>query len=135
MAHGWTVHGVDRVPGRWTTLIGDLREPEVRRRAVAGMDAVVHVAALHAPHVLHVPHAEFRATNVSVTDALLTESTKQGVSRFIYTSSTSVYGHSLVPTDRAVWSPRPQIRQSCCGLLAASVNRCRSWRNTVSIEG
>jgi UDP-glucose 4-epimerase len=103
MAHGWTVRGVDRVPGRWTTVVGDLREPGVRRAAVAGMDAVVHVAALHAPHVTHLPDAEFRSINVSVTDALLTESADRATCRFVYTSSTSVYGHSLVPIDRTVW--------------------------------
>jgi nucleoside-diphosphate-sugar epimerase len=77
------------------------------------MDAVVHVAALHAPHVTRFPDAEFRAINVSVTDALLTESAKRATCRFVYTSSTSVYGHSLVPTDRTVWvteylRPRPR---------------------------
>jgi nucleoside-diphosphate-sugar epimerase len=77
------------------------------------MDAVVHVAAFHAPHVPHVPDSEFRETNVSVTDALLTESAKKATCRFVYTSSTSVYGHSLVPTDRSVWvneglNPRPR---------------------------
>lgn len=103
VVHGWTIRGVDRVPGGWTTLVGDLRERDVRRAAVAGVDAVVHVAALHAPHVNHVPDAEFRETNVSVTEALLTESAKKATCRFVYTSSTSVYGHSLVPTDRTVW--------------------------------
>ena len=77
------------------------------------MDAVVHVAALHAPHVTQLPEAEFRTINVSVTDALLIESAKRATCRFVYTSSTSVYGHSLVPTDRTVWvtedlHPRPR---------------------------
>ena len=101
------------MPGRWTTLIGDLRESNVRRAAFAGVDAVVHVAALHAPHVSRVPNSEFRAVNISVTDALLTESAKSATCRFVYTSSTSVYGRSLVPTDRAIWvdeglRPRPR---------------------------
>jgi nucleoside-diphosphate-sugar epimerase len=112
-AQGWAVRGVDRVPGRWTTVVGDLREPSVRRAAVAGMEAVVHVAALHAPQVAHVPDAVFRAINVSVTEALLEESARRPTCRFIYTSSTSVYGHSLVPSDRTVWvnedvDPRPR---------------------------
>jgi UDP-glucose 4-epimerase len=132
IAHGWTVRGVDRVPGRWTTVVGDLREPGVRRAAVAGMDAVVHVAAFHAPHVGYVPDAEFRETNVSVTDALLTESAEKEMCRFVYTSSTSVYGHSLVPTDRCVWvnedlNPRPrdiydETKLAAEALVAASPN-------------
>jgi UDP-glucose 4-epimerase len=113
LAHGWIVRGVDRVPGRWTTVVGDLLEPSVRLAAVAGVEAIVHVAALHAPQVSRVPNSEFRAVNISVTDALLTESAKSATCRFVYTSSTSVYGHSLVPTDRAVWvneglRPRPR---------------------------
>jgi nucleoside-diphosphate-sugar epimerase len=112
-SHGWSIQGVDREPGKWTTVVGDLREPHIRRAAVAGVDAVVHVAALHAPHVSQFPDTEFRAINVSITDALLTESAKRQICRFVYTSSTSVYGHSLVPTDRTVWvtedlQPRPR---------------------------
>lgn len=112
-AYGWTVEGVDRVPGQWTTVVGDLREPHVRRTAIDGVDAVVHVAALHAPHVTEFPASEFRTINVSVTDALLSESAKRATCRFVYTSSTSVYGHSLVPADRTVWvtedlRPRPR---------------------------
>ena len=73
----------------------------------------MHVAGFRAPHVAHVPESEFRETNVSVTDALLTESSEKATCRFVYTSSTSVYGHSLVATDRSVWvnedlNPRPR---------------------------
>jgi nucleoside-diphosphate-sugar epimerase len=32
-AAGWTVRGADRMPGQWTTVIGDLRESSVRRAA------------------------------------------------------------------------------------------------------
>ena len=132
VVHGWTVRGADWVPGRWTTVVGDLREPDVRRAAVAGVDAVVHVAALHAPHVNQVPDAEFREINVSMTEALLTESAKRTSCRFVYTSSTSVYGHSLVPTDRTVWvteelNPCPrdiydETKLAAESLVAASPN-------------
>ena len=73
----------------------------------------MHAAALHAPHVNVVADAEFRAVNVGVTAALLREAEDGGVRRVIYISSTSVYGHALVPHDRAVWvdehlEPRPR---------------------------
>jgi nucleoside-diphosphate-sugar epimerase len=96
-AAGWIVRGVDRVPGRSTTVISDLRESHVRRAAVAGVETVVHVAALHAPHVGQVPNAEFQSVNVSVTDALLTEATRGSMSRFVYTSSTSLNGPQRRP--------------------------------------
>lgn len=57
-AAGWMVQGHDRVPGAWTTALGDLRDQRVRRAALAGVQAVVHVAGLHAPHVGQVPHGE-----------------------------------------------------------------------------
>lgn len=50
-AAGWVVRGVDRVPGHWTSVIGDLRDRPVRLTALQSADVLVHTAALHAPHV------------------------------------------------------------------------------------
>jgi UDP-glucose 4-epimerase len=110
---GWVVRGVDIASGPRTRLVGDLRDPRVRRRALDGADVVVHVAALHAPHVGRVPDTEFWSVNVDSTAALLAEASARGVSRVVYTSSTSVYGDALVPDGRAVWvdeclAPRPR---------------------------
>jgi nucleoside-diphosphate-sugar epimerase len=112
-AAGWVARGADMASGPRTQLAGDLRDPRVRRRALDGADAVIHVAALHAPHVGRVPDAEFRSVNVDLTEALLADAAARGVSRVVYTSSTSVYGHALVPDGRAVWvdervTPRPR---------------------------
>jgi UDP-glucose 4-epimerase len=107
----WAVRGCDRVPGPWTTLVSDLRDPQARRVALAGVQAVVHVAALHAPHVGQVPGSEFRSINVDLTGTLLAEAAAAGAGRFVYTSSTSVYGHALVPADRAVWVDEHLIPQ------------------------
>jgi UDP-glucose 4-epimerase len=112
-AGGWSVRGVDRTSGQWSTIKGDLRDPEVRRAALRGADILVHAAALHAPHVGRVDDREFRAVNVDTTEALLEEAERVGVRRVVYISSTSVYGHALVPADRAVWvderlEPRPR---------------------------
>jgi UDP-glucose 4-epimerase len=109
VAAGWAVRGCDRTPGPLTAVVGDLRELRVRRLALAGVQAVVHAAALHAPHMGKVPDGEFHSVNVAMTDALLAEAAASGVSRFIYTSSTSIYGHSLVAADRAVWADEELI--------------------------
>ncbi|MBF6469874.1 NAD(P)-dependent oxidoreductase [Nocardia beijingensis] len=100
---GWRVRGWDRRPGRWTTVCGDVRDEGLRARALAGVDVVMHVAALHAPHVGSVPDSEFRAVNIDATAQLLQSAAECGVRRVVYTSSTSVYGHALVPDERAVW--------------------------------
>lgn len=110
---GWAARGVDIASGPHTQLVGDLLDPRIRRRALDGADVVVHVAALHAPHVGRVPDTEFRSVNVDLTEALLAEAAARGASRVVYTSSTSVYGHALVPDGRAVWvderlTPRPR---------------------------
>lgn len=110
---GWGVRGVDIAAGPRTQLVGDLRDPGIRRRALGGADVVVHAAAPHAPHVGRVPDTEFWSVNVEATGTLLAEAEAQGVGRVVYTSSTSVYGHALVPADRAVWvdeslPPRPR---------------------------
>jgi nucleoside-diphosphate-sugar epimerase len=112
-AAGWSVRGLDRAKGRWTDVVADLRDRPARRTALAGAEVVVHAAALHAPHVGSVSEAEFRAVNVEATDALLADAGRAGVRRIVYISSTSVYGHALVPVDRAVWVdedlvPRPR---------------------------
>jgi len=112
-AAGWKVRGVDRAPGRWTSVVGDLRDKQVRRAAVRAADVVIHAAALHAPHIGLVDDGEFRAVNVGATAALLDDARAAGVRRVVYISSTSVYGDALVPTDRAVWvdenlPPRPR---------------------------
>ncbi|MBH1934236.1 NAD(P)-dependent oxidoreductase [Streptomyces sp. AV19] len=102
-AAGWAVRGVDRVPGCRTGVVGDLRDRRVRRVALESADVLVHAAALHAPHVGRLPDEEFRAVNVGVTAELLDDAAHFDVRRVLYISSTSVYGHALVPTDRAVW--------------------------------
>jgi len=112
-AAGWSVRGVDRAPGGRTSIIGDLRDPQVRRAALRQSHLVVHAAALHAPHVGRVDDREFHAVNVGATEALLEEAERVGVPRIVYISSTSVYGHALIPTDQAVWvdeglEPRPR---------------------------
>jgi dihydroflavonol-4-reductase len=67
------------------TVVGDLSEPETLRAALAGCDAVVHVAA---DYRLWIPDPEkmYRA-NVNGTRELLRMAREAEVPRFVYTSS------------------------------------------------
>jgi dihydroflavonol-4-reductase len=67
------------------THVGDLSEPETLRPALAGCDAVVHVAADYRLWIPD-PPAMYRA-NVEGTRALLRMAREAGVPRFVYTSS------------------------------------------------
>ncbi|MFB6989693.1 NAD-dependent epimerase/dehydratase family protein [Streptomyces sp. NPDC056304] len=102
-AAGCRVVGVDCLPSPDTSVVADLRDPAAWRHALPGAEAVVHTAALHAPHVGVRSDDEFREINVGVTRDLLDASSAAGVRRFVYTSSTSVYGYALEPGDEAVW--------------------------------
>jgi UDP-glucose 4-epimerase len=103
LAREHAVVGLDRLPGPQTTLVGRIEDPDAVARAMQGVDAVVHTASLHAPHVGMVDDAEFIKVNVTGTLVLLDAAARQGVRRLVYTSTTSVYGQALVPRDRAVW--------------------------------
>jgi nucleoside-diphosphate-sugar epimerase len=94
------VVGLDLRPGTEVEMVADILEMP----PLAGFDAVAHVAALHAPHVVHASDAEFRSVNVDATARLLDSALAAGVSRFVYTSTTSLYGHALEPRrSRAAW--------------------------------
>jgi len=101
---GTEVVGFDALPGRSTTVVGDLRDAGAVRAACAGADAVVHTASLHAPDVPVRSGREFIEVNVAGTQNVLDAAAAAGVARIVYSSTTSVYGHVLEPRgDAAVW--------------------------------
>ncbi|MGH8250980.1 MAG: NAD-dependent epimerase/dehydratase family protein [Steroidobacteraceae bacterium] len=108
------VSGFDLRPGPLTTAIGDVRDTTMLARLCAGVDAVLHTAALHVPDLAARSAAEFRDVNVAATRRLLEACGEARVRRFVYTSTTSLYGDALVPeAGAAVWvteSLAPQPR-------------------------
>src|SRR3954464_2536355 len=93
--------GLDILPSPYTDIVGSVSDRAVVRRAVAGVDAIVHAATLHKPHVGSHSRQEFIDTNVTGTLALLEEALTAGVSRFIFTSTTSAFGRALTPPPGA----------------------------------
>jgi dihydroflavonol-4-reductase len=71
-------------------VVGDLREPEGLRSAIAGCDAVVHVAADYRLWVRD-PKSMY-AANVDGTRELLKIAREEGVRRVVYTSSVATMG-------------------------------------------
>lgn len=79
-------------------LIGDLQDPEFARKAVAGCDGVMHLAA--AQHEAGVPDDYFHRVNVDATRVLLDACVQAGVKRFLYGSTIGVYGQGgAAPLD------------------------------------
>lgn len=97
------VRGLDRMAGSCTTHQGDIRDERLVAQAVAGVDVVIHTASLHAPHMKLFSERDFIETNVYGTECLLAVCLSSKVSRFVYTSTTSLYGKAMQPDDRAVW--------------------------------
>ena len=77
-----------------------------------GVTAVLHAATLHKPHVATHSRQDFVDVNVTGTLNLLEEAAAAGVTAFVYTSTTSVFGDALVPPpgEPAAWVTEDVIR-------------------------
>jgi dihydroflavonol-4-reductase len=79
-----------RLPKSAEVVVGDLRAPEGFAAALAGCDALIHVAA---DYRLWVPDpAEMYKANVEGTRTLLRLAREAGVRRVVYTSSVATMG-------------------------------------------
>src|SRR5215208_169855 len=91
------VFGVDLVPSAFTHQVGSIVDREQVRRWMAGVDAVLHTATLHKPHMGTHSRQAFVDTNITGTLNLLEEAQAVGVQSFIFTSTTSAFGDALSP--------------------------------------
>ena len=154
---GHEVLGYDQAPSSTADIVASLEDTDRLRDALAGVDAVVHTAALHAPHVGVRSEAEFERVNVHCTGDLVRLSVAAGVRRFIFTSTTALYGAAATPRGVAGWVtedtvPEPRtiyhrtklqaeslleaeagrgsLMSRYCACRAVSPNRHPSWRLT-----
>jgi UDP-glucose 4-epimerase len=97
--------GIDVVSSPTTDVVGSVADRAAVRAAVDGVDAVIHAATLHKPHIGSHSRQDFVDTNVTGTLTLLEEAAAAGISRFIYLSTTSVFGMALRPGpgEPAAW--------------------------------
>jgi nucleoside-diphosphate-sugar epimerase len=100
-AAGEDVVSIDVLPSEHTTLVGSVADRALVRDAMQGVDAVLHAATLHKPHVGSHTRQDFLDTNVTGTLNLLEEAVAAGVGRFVFTSTTSAFGRALVPPPGA----------------------------------
>lgn len=93
------VVGLDVLDSPFTTVIGSITDHDCVKRCMAGVNTVLHAATLHKPHVVTHRMQEFVDTNIAGTLTLLEEAFRVGVTSFVFTSTTSVFGHALRPDD------------------------------------
>ena len=117
------VVGFDRAPSSTADVVAALADTERLRGALQGVDAVIHTAALHAPQVGLVGEEDFHTVNVAGTATLLRLAQQAGVRRFVFTSTTALYGAASTPPGRAGWTteatpPQPRSIYHRTKLLA-----------------
>ena len=88
-------------PIRADRVVGDLRDADSLRRAMAGCDAVFHVAADY--RLWAKDPAAMYASNVDGTVAILNAAQQNGIKRVVYTSSVATmgFGNSSALTDES----------------------------------
>jgi len=107
LMHDYDVLGLDIREQRLGALkslsmTGDVRSQAAVRKAVAGVEGVVHCAAQVSVEKSNEDPLSDAETNVLGTLNLLHESANAGVSKFIYVSSAAVFGNpKYIPIDES----------------------------------
>ena len=92
-------------------ITGDVRDAEVVRRAVTGVDAIVHLAARVGVGQSMYEPAEYAAANSVGTGILLEALLEQPVRKLVVASSMSVYGEGAYEPAPAVERSREQLER------------------------
>ena len=96
-AAGHEPFGIDIKESPFTDRVGSITDRRFVGSCLREAEAVVHAATLHKPHVATHSRQEFVDTNISGTLNLLEEACAAGIRAFVFTSTTSAFGHALVP--------------------------------------
>lgn len=99
------VVGLDILDSSFTTVVGSIADRNCVSQCMKGVNAVLHTATLHKPHVATHHMQDFVDTNITGTLVLLEEATSAGVGTFTFSSTTSVFGDALRPVagQPAIW--------------------------------
>ncbi len=97
----WYLYGDDvldsvAVDPNLTQIRGDLRDPQAVARAVKGCDAVIHLACISNDPSFELNPSLGKSVNFDAFAPLVEAARMAGVRRFIYASSSSVYGVSEI---------------------------------------
>lgn len=111
---------------------GDIRDAEAVERALAGVDAVIHEAAMiSVPLSIKGPELA-HSVNVDGTLALLKASLERGVKRFVYPSSCAIYGEQAELPISENAPPQP-LSPYASSKLAAEQN-CLTFHERRGLE-
>ncbi|MBC7743437.1 MAG: SDR family oxidoreductase [Bdellovibrionaceae bacterium] len=86
---------------------GDIRDPEVVKAAVKGIDTIIHLAAISNDPTGDIDEVLTRQVNFDAVGLLVTMAQKAGVKRFINASSSSVFGTKSENNIKENLEPEP----------------------------
>jgi UDP-glucose 4-epimerase len=95
------VVGIDILPSMYTDKVGSIADRGFVHDCMRDVDAILHAATLHKPHVATHARQDFVDTNISGTLNLLEEAVAAKTKSFIFTSTTSAFGDALTPPPDA----------------------------------
>lgn len=107
------VAGIDRSVSSATSHLGEIDNYTLLTKAFEGAKAVVHTAALHAPHVGIYDDSEFLRINIEGTKTVFRAARDCGVQKLVFTSTTALFGFAAQHPERATWinestTPQPK---------------------------
>ena len=131
-ARGNDILGVDIKESEFTDRVGSIVDRDFVGECMKGVNAVLHAATLHKPHVATHTRQAFLDTNITGTLNLLEASLHEDVGAFVFTSTTSTFGDALRPGpgEPAVWVTeelRPSARNIYGVTKLAAENLCRMF--------
>ena len=86
------VRGIDIKASPFTDRVGSITDRDFVAEVMSGIEAVIHAATLHKPHVVTHQAQAFIDTNITGTQVLLDSALASGVRAFVYTSTTGAFG-------------------------------------------
>lgn len=118
--------------GRFTLFEGDITDPTIVQDAVAGVDYVLHQAALPSVQRSVEDPLSTNRVNVEGTLNVLVAAREAGVKRVIYASSSSVYGDSLQLPKVEDLAPSPGSPYAVSKLAGEAY--CRAFTRVYGLE-
>jgi nucleoside-diphosphate-sugar epimerase len=98
LLHGQAALAADLEARGVEVIRGDVRDADARHRALAGVDEIIHLAAIVGDPACGRDPEHSHAVNVEGTRALLNDAKTAGVHRFVFASTCSNYGRMADPT-------------------------------------
>ncbi len=125
--YGENVFGDSNRHERLQRVKADIRDKKAVRNALEGIDTVIHLACISNDPSFELDPGLGKSINLDAFEPLVKAAAQQGVKRFIYASSSSVYGLKTEPDVRETSPPEPltdysKFKLDCEKILISSAS-------------